>query len=129
MSSEFGRMFFLVGTVIVIAIVWQGYYRNTFRSSHAWMAIAVFVTYMTSFLLYRYITAHIEMHMEHQPLYVVLASIHGTISLSAIVLACVIFARAAASHARGENYFRSHRITSLLLVTLWPLALISGLLI
>lgn len=129
MSSEFGRLFFLFGTVAVLSIVWNGYAHNSFTRVHAWSTVAIVVVYMVSFLAYRHMTAHIETHMVHEPLYMVLASIHGVISLAAILLACIVFSKAPAYFARGENYFRTHEIRSLLLVLLWPLALLSGLLI
>jgi hypothetical protein len=129
MSGEFGRMFFALGTAIVVSIVWFGYYRNVYVSRLTWGVVVVFILYVSTFLLYRYTTGHMEGHMAYQPMYVVLAALHGTISLAAILLACYMFVSAGKSFAQNQNYFTVHPILSLLLVTLWPLALLSGFLI
>lgn len=128
-SGEFGRAFFALGTVVVLGILWFGYYRDVFVS---WLALSVsgiLIGYMTLFLGYRYFTEHITMHMSHQPYYALLASIHGTISLAAIILACVMFVRAAPQYAQMRNYFQAHPALTLTLAVLWPLAFLSGLLI
>jgi hypothetical protein len=129
MGSEFGRLFFAFGTVIILSLLWFGYYRSVYVDWLSRIVLCVLVVYMVTFLLYRYFTAHIAHHMQHEPLYVVLGAIHGTISLAAILYASIVFFQASKSFKKNENYFRVHKIGTLMLSLLWPAALLSGMLI
>jgi hypothetical protein len=113
----------------MLAILWFGYFRSIYVQWLSWVVIVVFVGYMVTFLMYRYLTAHITAHMAHEPSYMFLAAIHGTISLAAIVFACFVFVRAGVSFERNENYFQHHTLGTITLALLWPMALISGMLI
>jgi hypothetical protein len=70
-----------------------------------------------------------ERKMDAEAWYLPTAIGHGIVSLTAILLACYVFVVAERSFKRGENYFRLHEKTSLILVVLWPLALLSGFLL
>lgn len=129
MSGEFGRAFFAIGTAVVLSIVWFGYYRNVYVKWISWFTAGILVAYMTVFLSYRYFTDHMAEHVNSEPNYALIASIHGTISLWAIVQACVMFFFAARVYERGENYFKLRSKSSLLLALLWPLSLLSGMLL
>lgn len=129
MSAEFAKAFFIIGTLVVTGITGYGYFKNKFCPKITLLTVLVLITYMTSFLLYRYMTGHIGEEAVTEPYYVLLASVHGTISLIAVAQACIMFTAARSAFARGENYFLAHKKLSLLLVILWPLALLSGFLV
>ena len=128
-NEAFSEGFFIAGTLIVVAMTWIGYRREKYSSFISMLVVAVFVSYLIAFFYYRYATGHMAAHMASEPSYIALAIGHGLISLAAIVMACVVFIIAERSFKRGENYFRLHEKTSLILVVLWPLALLSGFLL
>ena len=128
-SSEFGRAFFTLGTVVVTGIVWYGYYKDSFSPWFTWLTVLVLVGYMVAFLLYRYLIGHVDEHMARESSYVFIAAVHGIVSLAAIVQASYMFTVAERAYARNDNYFRMHKKATLVLVLLWPLALLSGLLL
>ena len=125
LSSEFGRIFFAVGTLLVLTMVWFGYYRNIYTRKYATITMYIFVGYLIVFLLSRLLSGHVATHMGHQPYYALLAAIHGTLSLCAISLAAYMFVKAG-EKAENDNYFRKHPTLTLILVLLWPCALVSG---
>ncbi len=127
LSGEFGRVFFAVGTILVTWIVWNGYYKNQFSARFAWGTTILFIIYASAFLLFNYLTGEVDEHANTERWYALIASIHGTIALAAIIHACIAFYKAKDAFARGENYFRDHKKMSISLVLLWPLSLLSGL--
>lgn len=129
LGEEFAEAFFVVGTAIVTFVVWRGYKTGKFSPWLAWLTVLIFVGYATAFLGNHYLNGEMSEHVDRVPYYALIASIHGTISLWAIVQACAVFVFAERSFGRGVNYFQLHRKTSLLLVALWPLALLSGFLL
>ncbi len=128
MSSEFGRAFFFFGTVLVLLVLYCGYFKNIFSVVLTNTLTVVFIIYVSAFLLYRYLTSHVQAHMAHEPNYIFVAALHGTISMCAIVVAVYAFLKARLSFRGGENYFRLHPRLTLCLALLWPLSLMSGLL-
>ena len=129
MSAEFAKAFFIIGTIMVMGITGYGYFKNKFCPKITLVTVLVFITYMTSFLMYRYTTGHMSEDVMTEPYYILIASMHGTISLVAVAQACIMFTAARSAFARGENYFVAHKKLSLMLVILWPLALLSGFLV
>lgn len=127
MSGEFGRAFFALGTGVVLSIVWFGYYRSVFVVWLSYSVVGVLVAYMTTFLTYRYMTAHIAEHMAREANYVLIASLHGTVSLLAVALTVYLFIRGARAYARDFNYFKMHPLLTGILIASWPAALLSGL--
>ncbi len=128
-SSEFGRLFFVIGTVVVLTLVRYGYFKNIFFPKLSKCTVIILVTYIILFLFYRFQTGHMSEHMVHEPWYIVLAIHHGMISLLAIVLTCYVFLKAIASLKYNQNYFQDHKILTLILTLSWPWALLSGFLI
>jgi hypothetical protein len=129
LSSGFGRMFFIAGTLAVLYTLWLGYFHNTFHPIRTSLIVVVLVLYISIFLWHRYTSGDMQTDVSHEPLYIGLAAIHGTISLWAIVQASYMFIAAKKIYERGENYFRLHKHAVILTAVLWPLALASGLLI
>jgi len=126
MSGEFARAIFVVGTVVVTGIVWYGYRKNIFSPWFAWLTTLVFVAYMCAFLLYRFAFGYMQEEIESNATYKIIGMIHGVISLAAIVYTCLVFIYAERTFSRGENYFTQHKKSTVILLALWPLALITG---
>lgn len=126
LSEDFAEAFFIIGTAIVTFVVWRGYKTGNFSPWFAWLTVLIFIGYATAFLGNHYLNGELTEHADRVPYYALIASVHGTISLWAIVHACAVFVLAERSFGRGENYFVLHKKTSLLLVALWPIALFSG---
>jgi hypothetical protein len=108
--------------------VYFGYYKNYFSPRRAWLSIFFIIGYATTFLLYRNTIGSIEKHVHTEAWYPLLASVHGTLALSAIALACYVFKKAQSAFRDGMNYFEAHPRTSVALTVLWVFTLVSGLL-
>ena len=121
--------FFILSTIGVCGVVLYAYVTKTFPSKVAWVFLWLMIAYMTSFLLKRYATGHMEEHMERESAYIALAAFHGILSIVAIVLTIVFFYYASKAQKMGTSFFREHVFLSLLLPTLWGISLISGFLI
>lgn len=122
LSGEFARLFYSIGTALVILIVWRGYYHDLFSVAYAQLLVIVFVGYSTAFLWFKYVNGEVAEHTQTEKWYPIIASIHGTLSLTVIVHAAIVFYFA----GRTQNYFRAHPRMSLFLVLHWVLALFSG---
>ena len=128
-GEVFGRGFFIVGTIVVLSILYYAYYKNIYSVFYARLFLVTSLAYMVSFLWHRYITAHISEEAASEPSYALIASIHGTIALLAIIDTILMVVLMERALARGENYFKMHPKFTVVIATLWPLALLSGLLL
>ncbi len=126
MSSDFVRTFFLSMLIIVSMLMYVGYTRNSFNSRFAQGVIGVLLVYTVIFVWYRYSTGHMAHHVATEPTYVWFGAIHGMVALWAIVQTCLVFAKAARSYPRGENYFYQHRTLALSTALLWVAAFGTG---
>ena len=128
-GEEFVEAVFVIGTVVVLSIVWFAYYRNKFSPWFSMLSTLVFVTYMVAFLYHSHVTGSMEEHAATIPFFAFLGAVHGIISLLAIVVTLVAFYRAEPTFRRGGNFFTAHPQLSLFIALLWPAALISGMLL
>jgi len=120
----------LVETLAALAIaviVVVGYRKNIFLSRFALVSMGIEVIYTVGFLAYKYFSGAITAGIAKEAHYALLASVHGIISLVAIIAMLVLFPRAYKHYSGGENFFKKHSVQSVTLVALWIIELGTGL--
>jgi len=132
-SNTFGSFFYTISAILTLFVVAQGYYKNKFFRYTANIVAISLVVFTIFYLSYRFGIGHttekIEMETVHNKYYVWWAGLHGALSFTAIVYTCTVFVYASQSFNEGGNYFREHPKKSFLLIVLWPVAILSGILI
>jgi hypothetical protein len=119
--------FFIGATIGVSLIVYRGYFSDKFNYHFTKWFMTFVVVYAGSFLLHHFLSIHAaDVHSEKGSLYAVLASVHGTVALWAIIHASILFPRAHRAQLCGTNYFKNNPRESIVLVSAWVVSLVSG---
>jgi len=105
--------------------LWSGYTKNKFPAKIAGIALAYEIIFNISYMVSR-VGAHTG---TYEPLPgLALAIAHGTLSLVMFVALILFFTLAWKNYRKGVNYFRLHRIWTILFLVFWTLAVVSGIL-
>ncbi len=108
----------------IVTVIVQAYRRNAFRRRLAALALSYEVLFNISYMVYRVLT-HPEDKVESK-FDVALAIFHGTLSLAMFIALVVFMAVAWKRYAKGENFFRAHRVMTGIFLALWTLSVVSG---
>jgi hypothetical protein len=114
-------------SAIVYFTLYSGYKKGkfpTFLAGFALLYESVFnITYMVSRVGSQTKAAHAE-----PVLVILLAIIHGTLSLLMFLALIVFFIFAWMKYRKGENYFQSHKILTFIFTFFWTFSILSGVL-
>lgn len=117
----------LIISAIIYYSLYSGYYKNKFPTKFAAGALLyelIFnITYMAGQAPHHVKAAHAE-----SPFVIILAIIHGTLSLLMFILLIVFFIFAWTRYRKGHNYFANHKILTSLFLFFWTFSIISGIL-
>ncbi|MEK7134206.1 MAG: hypothetical protein AAB819_00555 [Patescibacteria group bacterium] len=125
-SEFFIHASFAAITLGVTGVVLFAYAKGVFLRRVAWGVFAYAVVFVVLLLLRRYGEGHIAEEAASESSYVLLASVHGAISLWAFVQAAVMFFFAHRAYQSGVNFFREHEKWTAVLVFMWIFSLVSG---
>jgi len=130
MEFLFGDLFVhasvIAVTISIIGVVVLAYRNGIFLSTFAWGVLAYMVIFVALFLSYQYGTGHVAEEAAAEPLYVLLSSVHGILSLWAIAQAAIMFFPAQKAYRAGRNFFKEHAVWTSILVLAWIASLASG---
>jgi hypothetical protein len=132
-SNAFGSFFYMYCGVFVLCVALYGYRYNIFLLPLARTLIGSLFLFTVFYLGYRFGSGYTPARMSEyetlDPYYILYAALHGTVSLVAIGVTAYAFAYASKVYRRGENYFRQHVEIFFILFIVWPIMVLSGLLI
>lgn len=120
----------LVAEIFVSSIIfycfYQGFKRNKFPTRFAAAALAYEILFNITYMIYR-VPAHAKAKVE-PPFVIVLAILHGTLSLIMFISLIIFFILAWKNYRQGINYFQAHKKFSLSFLVFWSISVISGIL-
>ena len=114
-----------VSAGIVTAIV-QAYRTGIFRRRLVALTLTYEALFNVSYMIYRVLThGHEEIESRFE---IGLAIFHGTLSLAMFIALIAFMIVAWKRYAKGENFFRKHRVMTGVFLVLWALSILSGIL-
>lgn len=120
----------LIAELFVSSIIfysfYQGFKHNKFPTKFAAAALAYEILFNITYMIYR-VPSHAKAKVE-PPYVIILAILHGTLSLIMFVSLIVFFILAWKNYRRGVNYFLVHKKFSLTFLIFWSISVISGIL-
>ena len=116
----------LLVTAAVLATIYYGYVRGVFLKYLAGAALAYEVIFNISYMATRAFSSDPVSLAVASPFYIALAIFHGTFSLFMFAAILAFFAAAWRAYGRGENFFRVHRVMTMVFTACWLIALCSG---
>ena len=131
MEIIFGEIFVhaseVFATVAISGVAIYSYKMNMFPARFAWSVLIYTIIYIAAFLAYRYGLghAHTEAHTSNAG-HRIWSSIHGTISLLAIIQAGIMFTYGQKAYKEGRNFFKQYTKWTIVLIILWSTSLLSG---
>lgn len=119
----------LIAEIVISAAIYysiySGYTHNKFPWKLAGAALAYEIFFNISYMVLRF-SAHTGTHEPSAGL--ALAIIHGVLSLAMFIALIVFFVLAWINYRKGINYFRLHRVWTIIFLVFWTLAVVSGIL-
>jgi hypothetical protein len=106
------------------AVLYAGYYRGVLLKKLLLSALAVETFFNVGYMVAR--TAYPSLPGASPPAVRMLGMAHGIFSLAVFAAAIVFFFLAYGDFSKGANFFRKHRVASLVLCVSWAVALGSG---
>lgn len=113
----------IVATLIFSVVYW-GYVKNSFKRKLAGWAIGYEIVFNVGYMLYRSL-AHPQSYALSAVLKMV-AVLHGALSIAMLAWVVIFFLRARTAYASGENYFKKHRIATIMFIACWLMSIFSG---
>ena len=126
LSGEVVTISQILITIIVAYIVYIGYSKGRFLSTFAFTSITLEIILVSAFLYFQHSNGHIAEEASEEAHYVAIAIAHGILSLYAIAHAVWAWVAARPAYLEGKNYFREHKVSSVILVLSWVLSLLTG---
>lgn len=116
-------------TVAVLFIFYQGYKHNKFFPKLVFFVLAYETLVNITYMSYRALThtADVGPH-HHTAFHIGVAIFHGVMAIIMFVALVVFFIIAWRKYKKGINYFKEHKIFTIIFVILWMTAVFSGLL-
>ncbi|MEK6967478.1 MAG: DUF420 domain-containing protein [Nanoarchaeota archaeon] len=128
MNAPFLSTFTLVSEVFVTAgvliVFYYGYFKNRFLSKLAFSVLAYEV-----FVNVAYMVARVLTHKEtaKPPAFeIALLALHGTLSLIMLFAIIVTFILAHKAYKRKQNFFKKHKLITLITIIIWFISILSG---
>ncbi len=117
----------LIVTFIVFYTIFKGYRHNKFPTVPAFFALAYETFFNISYMFSR-VPAHAKAAKATSPLLIILAIVHGVLSLIMFVALIVFFILAWRSYKKEKNYFLEHKRITFTFLFFWTFSIVSGVL-
>lgn len=118
----------LIAELFVSAVIYytlyQGYKKNNFPTKLAFGALTYEILFNISYMVYR-----VMVHTEVKPepgFEVLVAIVHGVLSLIMFVSLIVFFVYAWKKYRQGINFFLEHSLLTKIFSIFWAISVISG---
>lgn len=125
--STFALFAELIISGIIYYAIYNGFKHGKFPSKLAAFTLlyeAIFnITYMFS-----RVPAHAKVARLESPFVIVLAIVHGVLSLIMFIALIVFFIIAWRNYKKGTNYFKDHKIFTYIFLFFWTFSIVSGIL-
>lgn len=115
----------LLVSVVVYYSLYQGYKHNRFPTKLAFAALLYEILFNISYMVSR-IGASEKASPFEPVLIVVLAILHGTLSLVMFVALIVFFIVAWRQYRKGNNFFAMHKKLTGIFAVFWTISILSG---
>jgi len=112
---------------LIIFIFYNGYKNNKFYFKLTIFTIFYEILFNISYMVYRVIE-HSQSVNNDSTFEIILAIFHGTLSLIMFIALLVFLIFAFVNYKKGINYFRKHKKLTIAFLTLWLMAVFSGIL-
>lgn len=117
----------LVVSLVVYYTLYKGYRHNKFPTKLAFTALAYETIFNISYMFSR-VPAHAKAAKVTSPFLIVLAIVHGTLSLIMFVALVVFFVLAWKNYRKEVNYFYAHKKITFTFLFFWTFSIVSGVL-
>jgi len=115
-----------VSTAIYYSL-YQGYKHNRFPLKLAAAAFIYEIIFNISYMAMQ-VPEHAKAARVESPFMIGLAIIHGVLSLIMFITLIIFFILAFRSYRKGVNYFKIHKIFTIIFTCFWTFSIISGIL-
>lgn len=117
----------IIISTIIYYTLYQGYKHNKFPTKLAGFALLYELLFNISYMFSRVSSQVKATHVE-SPFVIILAIVHGTLSLIMFITLIAFFILAWRSYRKGINYFAKHKIFTFLFLFFWTFSIVSGVL-
>jgi hypothetical protein len=107
--------------------LYQGYKHNRFPVKIAAAALIYEIVFNISYMAMQ-VPAHAKAARVESPYIIVLAIIHGILSLIMFITLVIFFILAYNHYRHGVNYFKKHKIFTIIFLCFWTFSIVSGIL-
>ena len=116
----------IIISIIIYYSLYSGYKKNKFPLKLSSFALLYEVIFNISHMTTR-VSAHTNAKVS-SPFIILLAITHGILSLIMFIALIVFFILAWRHYRKGENYFKKHKIISIIFLIFWTFSIVSGIL-
>ncbi len=115
-----------VVTAGILYVFYKAYYHNFFQFKLAAAVLAYEVCFNISYMAYRALRHSDSKAYPDSAFHIALAAFHGIFSLLMFLLLLLFMYFAWKNYRRGINFFRNHKILTLMFLISWLVAVASG---
>lgn len=115
----------LVVSSIIYYTFFQGFKRNKFPTKLAGFALLYEIAFNISYMASQ-VPEHAKAARVDVPFIIVLAIVHGTLSLIMFIALIIFFLVAWRKYKKGVNFFKNHRIFTFVFLFFWTFSILSG---
>ncbi len=117
----------LLVSAAVYFTIYKGYRHNKFPTKIAFSALAYETLFNISYMFSR-VPSHAKAAKATPPLLILLAVVHGILSLVMFIALIIFFVLAYRSYKKEKNYFYEHKKLTYIFLFFWTFSIISGVL-
>ncbi len=113
-------------TASVVYILYSGFYKNKFPAKLTAATLGYELLFNISYMTYRAVTHNDGPAHPHSTFHLAVAIFHGTFSLLMFLLLIVFMIFAWRGYKQGINFFQKYKKTTVVFLTAWMIAILSG---
>lgn len=117
----------LIVSAIIYYTLYQGYKHNKFPTKLAAAALLYEILFNISYMASQVPKHEKAARVESLPV-ILLAIVHGVLSLVMFVTLVIFFILAWRGYRKGHNYFHQHKVFTFLFLGFWTFSILSGIL-
>lgn len=117
----------LIISTIIYYTLYQGYKHNRFPTKLAGFALLYEIIFNISYMASR-VPSQQHAAKVASLFLIILAIIHGTLSLLMFIALVIFFIFAWKSYRKGDNFFATHKTMTWLFLIFWTFSIVSGVL-
>ncbi|HVZ12275.1 MAG TPA: hypothetical protein VG965_04560 [Patescibacteria group bacterium] len=117
----------LIISAVIYFTLYSGYKNNKFPTIPAAAALIYELIFNITYMAGR-VPSHVKVAKIEKPSIVILAIVHGVLSLIMFIALIVFFIVAWKNYKKGVNYFREHKTQTMIFIFFWTFSIVTGVL-